>query len=1114
MRRQGRSQSGPAGSPMLALLWFLLPVMLSYGAAAAADSRKSSDRNAPEVREPSPIEDDANLHDVQFVGSRSGWAVGDRGVIWHSEDGGESWLLQSSGVNCPLRSVCFLSDRVGWVAGGGTAPYTRHPYGVVLTTTDGGRTWKPLVAPPASAAPADARLRNAAAAPANKTDRPEPTLPRLRKIRFFSREEGIAVGEGTGSDPSGVFSTEDGGQSWRALPGKASPGWLSAAFLGPDAGILVGANGSRALVMEDKVVVPQRFERLGVRGLHDVALGGENSGWLVGDGGLVLRTENAGLVWQPPPVPLADGIRDAFDFRTVCCRGNKIWVAGQPGSAVWHSPDGGQAWEKRPTGQAQPLARLHFSTDQRGWAVGALGTILRTDDGGQTWRAVRGAGRRVALMALFGSTPQVGLGLIAEQSGDAGYRSLVAVVAHEEGASRDATVVESIARLEDAVTTAGGSASQIGWQLPLVIPGLERDFDRLVADWNRRTENRLEEILIGGLVRQIRTWRPSVLIIQQPETGDALMRLIGQAALKAVDQAADSTRFLEQQELAGLEPWQVQKVFALLPPGSSGHVNVDPFRYLPQLGETTNLIAATAEGLFREQSEFKPPREAYRLIRSQWADGQGATIAGGFFAGISLPPGSAARRALRVFDDGDLETRLKIARKQRNFAAITEQTLDDTRRAGQLIAQLPEMVQGMSDSQAAWQMTHLAERYRAIGQWELGELTLIELVEKYPDQPAAMRAMQQLIQMWGSGEVTWRRLRRSGSGQERDTHHVAARMQAIIQQVEARLQKQREGARQSIFDSDDVAADAPPADAAPPPLTRESRTFRRDLDQKIRFWQTRALKLAQSLERRDRALAAEPAVQFPLAAIYRKRTLALKSDEIYRRYVVHETGTPWAQAAEGEIWLSNPFRPATGPTAACGFTSKRPVLDGVLSDPCWRDAAELPLVASARDGKDDSRRALTMLCYDSEYLYFAANLPRAEGMPADGSAGRERRHDEDLADFDRVLLSLDVDRDYVTSFDFAVDQRGCTAESCWNDASWDPRWFVAVAGDETHWRVEAAIPLEELTPLTPQRGAGWALGITRIIPAIGVESWTLPAAATPRPENFGLLRFDGPGDPR
>ena len=36
----------------------------------------------------------------------------------------------------------FLTDRVGWIVGGGTTPYTRQGYGVVLFTDDGGVTWQ------------------------------------------------------------------------------------------------------------------------------------------------------------------------------------------------------------------------------------------------------------------------------------------------------------------------------------------------------------------------------------------------------------------------------------------------------------------------------------------------------------------------------------------------------------------------------------------------------------------------------------------------------------------------------------------------------------------------------------------------------------------------------------------------------------------------------------------------------------------------------------------------------------------------------------------------------------------------------------------------------------
>src|SRR6185312_6753701 len=128
-------------------------------------------------------------------------------------------------------------------------------------------------------------------------------LPRIRQIKFFSPDQGIAIGEGTGAEPSGAFATDDGGQSWRGLPGRISPGWLAADFLSPETGILVGAHGSRALLVDGKIVT-SRFENLGIRGLYDVSLGKERTGWIAGDGGLVLRTANAGLVWQPPPTPL------------------------------------------------------------------------------------------------------------------------------------------------------------------------------------------------------------------------------------------------------------------------------------------------------------------------------------------------------------------------------------------------------------------------------------------------------------------------------------------------------------------------------------------------------------------------------------------------------------------------------------------------------------------------------------------------------------------------------------------------------------------------------------------------------------------------------------------
>ncbi len=209
---------------------------------SAADKSESAEPDSTRARVPSPIEDDANLHDIQFVDSRRGWAVGDHGVIWHSDDAGATWTLQSSGVKCPLRSVCFLSNLVGWAAGGGTIPFTRRSYGVVLYTIDGGRTWENLAAAPGTTSKEPERKKATAKSAAdNKQTIGKQSLPRIRKIKFFTPDDGVIVGEGTGVELSGAYATEDGGQSWHALPGKAAPGWLGSDFFNPDAGVLVGS---------------------------------------------------------------------------------------------------------------------------------------------------------------------------------------------------------------------------------------------------------------------------------------------------------------------------------------------------------------------------------------------------------------------------------------------------------------------------------------------------------------------------------------------------------------------------------------------------------------------------------------------------------------------------------------------------------------------------------------------------------------------------------------------------------------------------------------------------------------------------------------------------------
>jgi hypothetical protein len=107
-----------------------------------------------------------------------------------------------------------------------------------------------------------------------------------------------------------------------------------------------------------------------------------------------------------------------------------------------------------------------------------------------------------------------------------------------------------------------------------------------------------------------------------------------------------------------------------------------------------------------------------------------------------------------------------------------------------------------------------------------------------------------------------------------------------------------------------------------------------------------------------------------------------------------------------------------------------------------------------------------------------------------------------------VNILLDIDRDYATYWKLTIDHRGWPAESCFGDATWNPQWYIAAAGDDQYWTVEAAIPLAELCPKKPQVRDVWTVGIERVIPGMGFQSFTTPAAIETRPEGFGLMVFE------
>jgi photosystem II stability/assembly factor-like uncharacterized protein len=119
--------------------------------------------------------------------------------------------------------------------------------------------------------------------------------------------------------------------------------------------------------------------------LRAVAFLDSRRGFVAGDGGTLLATEDGAETWRQVPVPTHENLT-SMHFA-----GEFGWVAGWTG-VILHSADGGKTWLRQQSGVQQGLESIYFADSQHGWAVGWLGVILRTDDGGNTWERVKTPG--------------------------------------------------------------------------------------------------------------------------------------------------------------------------------------------------------------------------------------------------------------------------------------------------------------------------------------------------------------------------------------------------------------------------------------------------------------------------------------------------------------------------------------------------------------------------------------------------------------------------------------------------------------------------------------------------------------------------------------------------
>ncbi len=994
--------------------------------------------------------DDAELADVVFLDPMRGWAVGDRGVIWQTLDGGRHWRLQQADVDCRLESIDFADDRHGWIAGGWTEPFSGVSRGVLLRTSDGGKHWHPE------------RIG---------------ALPCLHRVKFFDADRGAAIGDPSSMYPSGVFITDDGGRSWTPLPTEEPQRWVCGDFLDPAIGALAGERATLATVRQ-RSLVASTSPNVGLRGLAALELNSDGRGWLVGEGGLVFNTTNIGQSWQLPAAELPDEVRRGFDWSAIAQHGAHVWIVGSPGSRVLHSADGGQSWAAQNTGQSLPLHGVAFVDDRHGSAVGALGTILTTSDGGESWQRSRNGGTRAAFLCLYGEADQIPWELLAQLSGEDGYLGAVEILNRRPSTIESGRGLDSHL-LHEATVSVGASAGGTSWQFPLGQRGIGLDANRLVQAWNEANDGDAIGKLEEHIVQQIRMWRPEIILTHAPSTeGDDLVdHLLNQVVLRAVEAAADSTRFSDQLTYIGLSPWRIKKVVAPVLPGQQGTLQVIKSTFAPRLGRTLAAQTLTPRGILALPEDTAGEMLGFWLLLDHIPQQRGRHD---FFSGIMLHPGGEARRTLGETVTLSRDVR-QAANRHRNLKAILERLEKEPEAGDRYLAGLGPLLDDLEPNSAVDLLNRLARKYHRTGRWSLAAESYSLLVEQSPDHPLAGEALVWLLHYWSSGEAAWR--------MHQDTPQ-AARDDPALASMTLRQVLPEAG-------STETPAVGPVARIEPPSAADIATTLPGDRAD-------RAAEIGKRIMARDPALFEHPRVRFPLAVAHRKQGYARQAERFYlatRRGRPHDA---WWACAESEHWLTDPKTVPPKAIWNCSVAVGKPRLDGNLDDPLWQRSEKVAL--SSPLGDDATWPAVVRVAYDREYLYLAVSCREvADFQYTDADGPRPR--DPDLSKQDRIELYLDLDRDWATAYRLVIDHRGWVAEDCWGDTSWDPTWYVAAERRGGNWHVEAAIPWNQLAAEPPQHHDVWAIGVQRIVPGVGFQSWSKPAAPEVVLQGMGFLIF-------